>query len=252
MEVAMRRAIVLMLVIMACGAPTLGQPSQDRERARPLVRAAWEFMRSEAWGDAVRFFLKAIEIDRQFEDAYYGLGLANMRLKKYGDAVVAYVKCRDMYQAQAGRQFSSRQDAQRYRRDRITEIDDIIRQYQQGPQTTGTQNRLRELQEQRRQIEEYIRRGNDITIGNSVPAFVSLALGSAFFRLEQWSDAEREYRAAIAADPKTGEAYNNLAVVYLTTGRLDEADRAVQAAEKTGYKVSPGLKDDIKKQRQRG
>jgi tetratricopeptide (TPR) repeat protein len=247
MEVAMRRAIVLMFVIMACGAPTLAQPSQDRERARPLVRAAREFMRSEAWGDAVQFFLKAIEIDRQFEDAYYGLGLANMRLKKYGDAVVAYVKCRDMYQAQAGRQFSSRQEAQRYRRDRITEIDDIIRQYQQGPQTTSTQNRLRELQEQRRQIEEYIRRGNDITIGNSVPAFVSLALGSAFFRLEQWSDAEREYRAAIAADPKTGEAYNNLAVVYLTTGRLDEADKAVQAAEKAGYKVSPGLKDDIKK-----
>jgi tetratricopeptide (TPR) repeat protein len=243
----MPRAVGLMFVMLACAAPILAQPSQDRERARPHVRAAWGFMRSEAWADAARSFLRAIEIDRQFEDAYYGLGLANMRLKKYGDAVIAYVKCRDLYQAQAGRQFSSRQEAQRYRRDRLTEIDEIVRQYQQGPQTAGTQNRIRELQEQRRQIEEYIQRGNDMSIGDSVPAFVYLALGSAFFRLQQWSDAEREYRAAIAANPKTGEAYNNLAVVYWTTGRLEEAERAVQAAEKAGYKVSPGLKDDIKK-----
>jgi tetratricopeptide (TPR) repeat protein len=243
----MRRAIGLVSVILACSAPTLAQPSQERERARPHVRAAWELMRSEAWADAAQAFRKAIEIDRQFEDAYYGLGLADMRLKKYGEAVVAYVKCRELYQAEAGRQFSSRQDAQRYRQDRLTEIDDVIRQYQQGPQTVSTQNRVRELQEQRRQIEEYIRHGADMTIGKSVPAFVYLALGSAFFRLEQWPDAEREYRAAIAADPKTGEAYNNLAVVYLTTGRYAEADKAVQAAEKAGFKVSPGLKDDIKK-----
>src|SRR4029453_11080848 len=95
--------------------------------------------------------------------------------------------------------------------------------------------------------QESIQRGNDISLGNTVPAFVYVGLGSAFFRLEQWPDAEREYQATIAADPKTGEAYNNLAVVYLTTGRYAEADKAVQAAERAGYKVSPGLKDDIKK-----
>jgi Flp pilus assembly protein TadD len=59
------------------------------------------------------------------------------------------------------------------------------------------------------------------------------------------ADAEREYKATIAADPKTGEAYSNLAVVYLETGRFEEAERAVKAAEKAGFKVNPMLKDDI-------
>ena len=59
-------------------------------------------------------------------------------------------------------------------------------------------------------------------------------MGSAYFRLQQWPDAEREYKAAIAADPKSGEAFNNLAVVYLQTGRFKEADDAVKSAEKAG------------------
>ena len=243
----MRRALALAVLALTALPLVFAQPSQERERARPHVREAWAFMGREAWTEAAQAFRKAIDIDPEFEDAYYGLGLASVRMKKYGEAVVAYVKCRDLYRAQAGKQFTNKQDAQRYRRDRITEIDESIRQLQSGPQTATNQDRLRQLQEQRRQVQESIQRGNDISLSNTVPAFVYVGLGSAFFRLEQWPDAEREYLAAIAADPKTGEAYNNLAVVYLTTGRVSEAEKAVQAAEKAGYKVSPGLKDDIKK-----
>jgi Flp pilus assembly protein TadD len=86
----------------------------------------------------------------------------------------------------------------------------------------------------------------------SVPSFVSMALGSAFFRLGRLADAEREYKATVAADPKTGEAYSNLAVVYLETGRFDEAEKAVKAAEKSGFKVNPMLKDDIKAKQKAG
>jgi len=56
-------------------------------------------------------------------------------------------------------------------------------------------------------------------------------------------------RTTIAADPKSGEAFSNLAVVYLETGRIDEADKAVKAAERVGFKVHPGLKDDISKRK---
>ena len=163
-----------------------------------------------------------------------------MRLKHYGEAVVAYVKCRDLYRSHAGHLFSTQQNAQQARHDRMVEIDDAIRQTQQGPQNLRAQERLRQLQEQRRQLQEAIHRGNDVSLGSDVPGFVYLGLGSAFFRLEQWPDAEREFKSAIEADPKLGEAYNNLAVVYLTTGRTVEAERAVKAAEKVGYRVSPG------------
>jgi tetratricopeptide (TPR) repeat protein len=242
----MRRGLVLATVAALTWGAAAAQPSMERERALPHVRTAWEFMRVEAWPEAARSFQQAIDVDREYEDAYYGLGLANMRMKKYAEAIAAYVKCRDLYRAQAGKQFSNRQDAQRYRQDRLVEIDEQIRQNQTGPQSLATQERQRQLQERRRQVQEYASRGANVTIENWVPAFVSLGLGSAYFRTEQWPDAEREYKAAIAADPRKGEAYNNLAVVYMQTGRYKDADEAVRQAERAGYKVHPQLKQDIK------
>jgi Flp pilus assembly protein TadD len=59
-------------------------------------------------------------------------------------------------------------------------------------------------------------------------------------------DAEREYREAIKANSRLGEAHNNLAVICLLTGRLDEAEKEMKAAEKSGFVVSPRLKDDLK------
>ena len=50
----------------------------------------------------------------------------------------------------------------------------------------------------------------------------------------------------IAVEPKSGATLNNLAVLYLQTGRYKEADDAVKAAEKAGFKVHPQLKQDIK------
>jgi Flp pilus assembly protein TadD len=241
----MQRAVVVAAILLA-GAGTYAQSKGERDRARPHFVTAQGFMRSEQWPEAAKSFQQAIDIDPEFENAYYGLGLATMRRRQYSDARDNYSRCRDLYMAMAGKQFTSKQEAQRYRQDRLTEIDDVIRQYQSGPQTMQTQDKIRQLQQQRREIQDYITRGSDMSITNTVPSFVSLALGSAHFRLQHWPDAEREFKAAIAADSKSGEAYNNLAVVYLQTGRFKEADDAVRSAEKAGYNVHPQLKQDIK------
>lgn len=228
-------------------APSLeAQSDAARGRAMPPYRIGWENMRAEAWPEAVRAFQQALDVDPTFELAHYGLGRAHMAQKKYAEAVEALSKCRDMYQAQTGRQFANRQEAQRFRRDNLTELDELIRQTQQMPQTQRMQDTLRQLQERRRLLQESIQRGSNMTIEASVPSFVSLSLGSAFFRLGKLADAEREYKAAISVDPKSGEAHNNLAVVFMETGRLDEAEKSVKAAEQAGYKVHPQLKQDIK------
>ena len=240
----LKRLILIGLALLSI--PVHAQVKPERERAKPHARAGWESMRTESWAEAAKAFQQAIDLDREFEDAYYGLGLANMRMKNYGEAIQAYVKCRDLYQAMAGKQFSTRQDAQRYRQDRLTEIDEVMRSLQSGPQSQTTQERIRQLQEQKRSIQEYAQRSAGLTVGQSVPAFVYLALGSAYFRTQQLPEAEREYKAAIAVDPKSGEAFNNLAVVYLQTGRAKEADDAIRSAEKAGFKVHPQLKADIK------
>ena len=53
----------------------------------------------------------------------------------------------------------------------------------------------------------------------------------------------------LLADPRSGDAHNNLAVVLMLSGRLEEAEREVRLAEQAGVEVNPRLKDEIRKRR---
>jgi len=242
----MRYTVIFLLAVISLAGHVTAQTRADRERARTQNRLGWEEMRKEAWERAARSFQAAIDIDPEFEVPFYGLGRANMNLKKFPAAIVAYERCRDLYRNATARQFSNAQEAQRYRQDRITEIDEQIRQTQSGPMTPGRQDLLRQLQNVRRDIQESIQRGNNMSLESTVPAWVSLALGSAYFRSGRLADAEREYKATIAADGRAGEAHNNLAVVYFETGRYGEAASSLQSAKKTGFKVNPELEKSIR------
>lgn len=248
----MRAGTLLLVTLIAATAVAAAQPPATRERARAPYRIGFEHLRAEAWEKAATAFQQAIDIDPSFEMAYYGLGRASLPQRKYVEAAAALAKARDLYRERGGQRFANKQEAQRYRRDQMTELDDIIRQYQSGPQTIRTQDVVRQLQDRKRDLQENMQRGNDMSIESEVPAYVSISLGSAYFRMGKLADAEREYKAAIAADPKAGEAHNNLAVVYMESGRLDEADKAVTAAEKAGFKVHPQLKKDIKDRKSAG
>ncbi len=241
-----RTAFLIVITILGAAEGTAQtRPNLERGRALPDYKLGLEEMRSENWEKAAESFVRATRIDPEFEMAFYALGRSMMPQKKYTEAVTALSRCRDLYREQAGKQFATQQEAQQYRRQRLIELDDVIRQYQQGPQTAQTGETLRQLGERRRQLQENLQRGTDVSLASSVPSYVSIALGSAYFRLGRLADAEREYKATIAADSKTGEAHSNLAVVYLQTGRYLDAEKAVKAAEKVGFKVNPMLKDDI-------
>ena len=73
-----------------------------------------------------------------------------------------------------------------------------------------------------------------------------LALGSGYFRNGDRDAAEAQWRAAVDANPKLGEAHNNLAVICMQTGRFDEALQELTLAEKAGFKVNPQFKADLK------
>ncbi len=242
-----RTLLLAALTIAGLVCPLDAQRDGARDRALAHYRIGLDHLQVEEWDKAVVAFRSATDTDPTFEMAYYGLGRAHLGQKQYDAAAAALVRCRDLYAAQSGRRFANAQDAQRYRKDQMMEIDEIIRQYQSGPQTMRTSETIRQLNERKRQLQETINRGTNLAIENTVPAYVSLSLGSAYFRSGRTADAEREYKAAVSADPKTGEAHSNLAALYLHSGRYSEADNAVKAAERTGFKVNPNLKDDIKK-----
>lgn len=241
----MRTMIAWAVVFLNLVSALLAQSPADRERARIQNRLGWEEMKGEKWEKAAASFQNAIDIDPQFEVPHYGLGRARMALKNYPGAIDAYVRCRDLYRAQVGKVFTNAQEAQRYRRDRLIEIDEQIRQVQSGPQTIQRVEMMRQLQNVRRDIQESLQRGSDMSMASTVPAYVSLALGSAYFRSGQLGDAEREYKAAITADPRAGEAHNNLAVVYFETNRITEAEASLKDAKKAGFRVNPQLEQAI-------
>jgi Tfp pilus assembly protein PilF len=250
-SIATRRfAVTVMSVALLAGAvsgmqrPT-NRESSARERAREPYMAGLEQMRNEDFAGARKSFESAIGIEPTFELAHFMLGRVHLAQKEYTSAATALTRARDLYVSQASRQFIDKQEAQRHRRERIAEIDGLISNLQGvTPQTFQTREQIRQLEERKRQVQD-LDRAKDLTPEKVVPAFVSLSLGSAYFRLGKLPEAEEAYLAAVAADPKTGEAHNNLAVVYHQTGRYPQAKAAVRAAEKAGVKVHPELKAEI-------
>src|SRR5690349_15821089 len=94
------------------------QPSSpEAERALLHYRLGWESVRAEAWPQAIREFEQAIDFNKKFKLAYYGLGRAYMGLRQFKDAARAYETCRTLYQAQASENFGNSLDADRIRQD---------------------------------------------------------------------------------------------------------------------------------------
>lgn len=244
-------ALAVAVLVHAAAAAQPLSPA-DLERANQHYRKAWDLLRAEAFEDSIAEFQKTIDIDNRYTHAYYGLGKAHMALKQYVQAVQAYERCRMLYEQATSERTNAQYEANDQRRDEILRLRDLLRTYQrqasaaQQGGNNSTQRTMMEIQEQIRQLESIQQRDTVVDLRMRIPAFVSLALGSAYFRSNRMEDAEKMYREAIAAQPDYGEAHNNLAVVCFLTGRLDEAEQHVKLAEKAKFNVPQGLKDDIR------
>ena len=237
--------IALALTTLATASPAqeiLDQ--QRRDEARRHYRAGEEHMLSEAFEEAAREFKTATDLDPSFVLAYYSLGQARMALKRYPEAVEAYTACRDLIQREASLDRRAQAEMDRRRRDEIHELEDSLVRVRSGQVKGATQGQQIALEQRISMLKDNQMRGDHGA--PQIPAELSLGLGSAYFRQGQLQPAEQNYRAAIAADGKLGAARNNLAVIYMMTGRLDEATKEVQAAEKAGFPVSSQFKQDLK------
>jgi tetratricopeptide (TPR) repeat protein len=200
-------------------------------------------MSTERWAEAVIEFKEAIKLDPLLVLAHYDLGQALMALKRYPDAVKAYLGAR-----QAFMDLGALSELDRFKADQELEdgIFELKRNIERLRTMGGRDMNVLKAENQLRDFEELRKKGGP-SRGPETPAEISLALGSAYYRTGALADAEREYLAAIKVRPGFGEAHNNLAVVCMQTGRFDEARSEIRLAEKGGFKVSPKLKDDLEK-----
>lgn len=218
----------------------------DRQDALRHYRSGEQALRREALDEAAREFLRAAKLDPRLELAHYGLGQVYMGTKRYPAAIRAFVSCREAYQANIADALVDQNSARHRLDDRIRALEDAKSGLEMGiTRTANTQATINRLDMQINQL-KYDRGRGDAAAPGHVPAWISIALGSALFRTDAFAEAEREFREALKAEPKLGEAHNNLAVVLMLTKRYDEAAKEVQAAEAAGFKVSPQFKDDLK------
>jgi len=243
----MRTRVQPWLIALAVTATATAQPRQESP-AVVHYRVGIQMLAHEYWDDAAEAFKRAIAADGRFALAYYGLGRAEMGRKQYRAAISALTACRDLYIEEAALRATRELGAMQRRQEQINELRYALREQQSGPQTVAQQRVVQELQNQISDLESRGLSAN-LDLQAQAPAFVNLSLGSAYFRSGSLAEAERAYLDALKANPRMGEAYNNLAVVYLMTDRIAEAERAVRQAEKNGYRVNPGLKDELRARR---
>jgi len=234
---------ILMLGALAAVCPSLGAAQQlaseeDRRAALEFFRSGQAHMNSERFEQAAQEFTRAIQKDRLFTLAYYQLGQADMALQRYTAAIRAYEGCIAAGETLFGLSQTDRFEVERARDDEIRELRQSMQQMalngQQIRQVRAEQH-LQELERQRSSLG-----------GTFHPsAEVLLALGSARFRTGDRNGALANWLEAATANPKLGEAHNNLAVVYMMNGQRQEAQRSVSLAEKAGFRVNPQLKQDI-------
>jgi tetratricopeptide (TPR) repeat protein len=175
---------------------------------------------------------------------HYGLGQVYMATKRFPDAVRAYLACRAAFVSNTARRLTNDVEAQRALDDEIRSLEDEKTLLLSGRATAMMSGGPIDLD--RRISDLKARRFRDSKALPDTPAWISIALGSAHFRAGSMADAEQQYLEALKADPKLGEAHNNLAVVYMLSGRYPQAESEIKAAEKSGFRVNPQLKEDLK------
>lgn len=216
---------------------------QDRREAFTHYRAGQELISAEQWERAAIEFGAAIKIDGLFTDAHFGRGQAFMGLQRYTSAVQAFEAT-----IEAARTLHSLRDKNRVEVDR--QIDEELRELREQLRRTetlkggGALARTTQLEDRAKDLE---RQKSSDGSPFEPPAGVALALGSAYFRSGDPGKAEEWWREAVRVNSRLGdEGWNNLAVIYLTSGRKPLAQEAVRNAERAGFRVNPRLKDDIK------
>jgi len=219
-----------------------GAPPDAANAARTMAfdrfATGRDALSAKRWADAETAFGDAIRLQPGLAIAHYGLGQALMGQARYAEAADAFLSCRNVFA------LTRRPDASKAREMEIRDLRDTLQAL--AGRHALTADRFMEMQLEKRLAEL---QKDTLPSKPWIPPGVTMALGTAYFQAGAYAEAEQEFQAVLKQDPAFGEAENNLAVLYLAMGRLDDAEAAVARAEKAGVKISPRLRDEIRQRR---
>jgi tetratricopeptide (TPR) repeat protein len=256
MTLIVQRSVLLLMLVVSGRAYVDTSQVSEREQAAAAqhFKRGMESLLADRYDVAETEFKGAVAIDPLYDAAFYGLGQVYMATKRYAEALKAYLASRDAFQTATSGDSLASAASDRRLRDQIDTLKDYERNLTRQSSTTNNPGAAAAIDRLHEQIQELETRKSRRAGASPppVPAGLSMAIGSAYFRLNDLANAETEYKAAVDANPKFGEAHSNLAVVYLITGRPTDAETELKAAEKAGFRVNPKLKDDIMAAKKKG
>jgi tetratricopeptide (TPR) repeat protein len=234
--------VLCALLVAAPGTPVRAGRDAQVEARKRLHEGEFR-MSEDRFREAAKAFEAAIALDPLLIPAHYALGTARMGLKEYAAAAAAFEAAREAFldPVTAGNRIET--DLARQRR--IRSLQAQLSASSGAATAQGVSQESAQRNARQTELRDLMRSQEESDRIWQLPPGLSLALGSAYFRMGRLADAEREYRTAIEAQPKLGEAHNNLAVVLLMTGHAPEAKEQLTLAEKNGFTPSAGLKADV-------
>ncbi len=243
------RAIVAIALVAAAAISSAAQstPSaEDRRQAMRHYHAGQELMAGEKFDRAAEEFATATKLDPLFTLAHYFLGQAYMNQQRYTSAAKAFESCIEACRQIYALQQTNRFEAERRREDELRAMRESVAVLRAGAAHNPRSGLMLQAEKVERQLEDAERHRSSLEGPFQPPAEALLALGSALYHNGQIEQAEFEWQAAVQVNPRLGEAHNNLAVLYMRTGRLQAAEGEMHLAEKYGVRVNPQFKKDLK------
>lgn len=242
-----RLILSALVVLVWCSAVPAVTPS-DVDKAMRFSQRGFAAFESSNLKKARLQFEKALNVVPDLPDAHLGLGHVAISENRYEDALWEYEAARDSYPKLGALLFDIEMKRFQELRNQIPRLQQDLMMIQRGdlPMSSSDQRmRISEIQQRIRDIEKMPTPTPD-TVGDP-PASIHFFVGNALTRLGRWEQAVESYEAAVAADPKYGQAYHNLAVAYWRAGRVEDAMNSLNRAKELGATVNPNLESDLRK-----
>ena len=254
----LRVAAILLIATVTFAA----SDTQERELRRAIAEADRGMSALEKGNvkKARESFERALVAVPDFPQGHVGLGQLAMREKRFDEALKEFRAAESGYkemssltiQLEAARYARSRDELQQLRI-QLSQLDSrMMKSQSQIASGSGSGLTEGQIERERSQIRSRIQalegmQPPDSSEIREAPAEVLFFEGNALFNLKRLPEAITVWEAAIQRDAKQPLVANNLAVAYWMTGRLDDAQRAMERAESLGFKVNPNFRADLER-----
>jgi len=242
----LRIALTGLALLLACSSVFAQATSQDISRASKLHKKGVRALQTGELERARESFNESLKILPSYPDAHIGLGQIAMGQGSFEEALNHFNAAKEGYR-ELGESLVDVQarryaDAQR----QINQLQDSIRQIQsQGAGGGMLQVNINTMENQIQQLQAIEPPNREAA--SEPPGEVYFYIGNALFQLNRRPEALEAWETCRDKSPKFAMVHNNLALVYMMSGRLEAAKESLAKAEELGFPVNPQFKQDLDK-----